>query len=143
MVEWKHKKYSIMFRTYYYRKLTRKKRSGNMEEDFLVVIPEHVSRLLRIDFFNWLKETYSEEFIPHIGQEVEYSIELPEKVKDKVVYTVADVGIIFDCGKEKALKIIHLMERYECSTKIGKDYYTTKEKIMEFMNANMGLRIAI
>lgn len=114
-----------------------------MEEEFLVIIPEYVERLRRIDFFNWLQETYSEEFIPHIGQEVNYSIELPDKVKDKVVYTVADIGVVFDCGKDKALKIIHLMERYECSTKIGKDYYTTKEKILEFMNINMGQRIAI
>lgn len=114
-----------------------------MEEDFLIVIPEHASRLMRIDFYNWLKETYSEDFIPHIGQEKNYSIDLPDKVKDKVVYTVEDVAIVFDCGKEKALKIIHLMERYECCIKIGKDYYTTKEKILEFMNANMGQRIAI
>jgi hypothetical protein len=114
-----------------------------MEEDFLVVIPEHAARLRRIDFFNWLKEAYSEEFIPHIGLQEHYSIELPDKVKDKVVYTVADVAIVFDCGKEKALKIIHLMERYECSAKIGKDYYTTKEKILEFVNANMGQKIAI
>jgi len=123
--------------------MNKRKRGENVEEDFLTVIPEHASRLMRIDYFNWLKEAYSEEFIPHIGQEANYSIELPDKVKDKVVYTTEDVAIVFDCGKDKALKILHLMERYECSSKIGKDYYTTKEKILEFMNANMGQKIAI
>jgi len=114
-----------------------------LEEEYLVVIPEHIARLRQIDYFNWLRDAYDESFIPHIGEISEYRIELPEKVEAKDIYGVSDIAIIFDCGREKALKILHLMERYECSTKLGKDYYTTKERTLEFMNLAMGQKLAV
>lgn len=114
-----------------------------MDTDSFVMIPEYATRLMRLDFYIWLRDTYSEDFIPHIGEVENYSIELPEKVEQKDVYTEKDVALVFDCGKEKALKIMHLMMRYDCSTKIGKNFYTTKEHLLEFMNHTMGQQIAI
>ena len=118
-------------------------KGGVLMEDELIVIPEHINRLRKIDFYNWIVENYSEDFIPHIGVQYNYSLELPERVEAKDIYGTSDVALIFDCGKDKALKILHLMEKYECSTKLGKDYYTTKEHLLKFMNQAMGQKLAI
>ncbi len=114
-----------------------------MQEDFITILGEHATRLARLDFYIWLKENYSEDFIPHIGEEANYSIERPKILESKEVYSVDDLALVFDCKRDKALKIMHLMERDECSMKLGKDYYTTKEKTLEFINRYMGQKVAI
>lgn len=66
-----------------------------------------------------------------------------DETADKPVFTLYDIGVIFSCSREKALKIMHLMKHYECSFKMGKNWYTTKDKIEEFLNLSMGQEIEI
>ena len=105
----------------------------------------YLDRLTNIDLYNYIAINYGDNFIPHLGERPSFKLlDLPtEELPDKLAYTVRDIAIIFDCGREKALKIMHLMCHFDCATKIGKDWYTSKDKIKEFLNVNMGQSIEI
>lgn len=105
----------------------------------------HLERLANVDLYSYIAYNYGEEYIPHIGEFVTFSLhdDAPEIFPDKMIYTTKDVARVFDCGREKALKLMHLMMKFGCAEKGGKDFYTTKEKILEFVNENMGREIEL
>ena len=99
----------------------------------LEILPFHVERLLDLD----LRKQIEHESILEKGEN------LPPDYKGKIIYTIKDLETIFDFKRDKALMVIHLMQRMGYALKLGKEFYTTKEKLLEFMNTNMGEQLLL
>ena len=99
----------------------------------LEILPLHFERLLDLD----LRKQIEHESILEKGEN------LPPDYKGKIIYTVKDLETIFDFKRDKALMVMHLMQRMGYALKLGKEFYTTKEKLLEFMNTNMGEQLLL
>lgn len=116
-----------------------KKLSGenNGMEEYIVVTQELIDRIkLSIKNKRVQMDGDSEGMLT-------FTPKLPTYSSDKLVFTVTDIQYQFDCGREKALKILHLMFKYECSTQIGKEWYASEDGLRKFMEIAMAQKLTI
>ena len=64
--------------------------------------------------------------------------------KDKEVidvYDKQDIMKIFKCESDKALKILKIMYQMHEANKIGREYYVSKDSLLQFLNDMKGKEI--
>ena len=64
------------------------------------------------------------------------SIPVPEYFVEGAKYSVEEIGNMFGIGKTKTREL--LQSRLLPVTKIGRDYFTSKTAIQDFLNKNVG-----
>ena len=105
----------------------------------MIITEAYLGNLYRFHEKKISKPLYSEIVFP-----ASFVAPTPENpCPEKLAYTLYDLQEIFDCKYEKALKIMHLMYKYDCATQLGKKWYTTRDKVEQIINMNMGQSIEI
>lgn len=54
-----------------------------------------------------------------------------------------DLMVLFDIGSAKALSLLKLMQQIDMAFQLGKEYYTTKKKLEQFIDEQMGNTIIL
>lgn len=63
--------------------------------------------------------------------------------KENVLYNKEDIMNIFSCESDKALRILRLLNSMKEATKIGREYYISKESFDQFVEDMKGKEVAI
>lgn len=63
--------------------------------------------------------------------------------KENVLYNKEDIMNIFSCESDKALWILRLLYSMKEATKIGREYYISKESFEQFVEDMKGKEVAI
>lgn len=66
-----------------------------------------------------------------------------EKCNKEIIdyYNKRDIMEIFDCESDKALKILKILFQLKEAIKIGKEYYVSKESLLNFLERYKGKEI--
>ena len=63
--------------------------------------------------------------------------------KENVLYNKEDIMNIFSCESDKTLRILRLLYSMKEATKIGREYYISKESFDQFVEDMKGKEVAI
>lgn len=63
--------------------------------------------------------------------------------KENVLYNKKDIMNIFSCESDKALRILRLLYSMIEATKIGREYYISKESFDQFVEDMKGKEVII
>ncbi len=63
--------------------------------------------------------------------------------KEKIIYTKNDIMELFQCESDKALRFMRFLYSIRVAIKIGREYYVTKESLLEFLEDMQGKSIPI
>ena len=94
-----------------------------------------LERAKQVDIFYWLD--VNGIGVPKMNQYVYLSID-KSKIVEKEIYTRRDIMNILDCKPEKATKVLKLMKQMGLGFQLGREYYTTKPKLLQFFEEQMG-----
>ena len=63
--------------------------------------------------------------------------------KENVLYNKKDIMNIFSCESDKVLRILRLLYSMKEATKIGREYYISKESFDQFVEDMKGKEVII
>lgn len=110
--------------------------------DYIVISKEHKRRLMELNTLAMMDQQGLG--YPGINETAFLYTDADAKlIGDKEYITKRDIMIIFDVADKKALAILKLMQQVGMAVQLGKEYYTSRKKLDQFIEEQMGNTIVL